>query len=120
MPMPTSQLISAASRACSRHIQNRPTNNSNGASDSTRRRALKAPTPPEALCKVSSPLLSTVSGTASSNSQASRPNCRVTSSSVPNSRSRVTQIKVSAPAIRQPNTSTWLSSTPMGRCLAAW
>ena len=81
---------------------------------------MNATTPPEALCKVSKPLLSTVSGTASNSNQASSPNCVVMSSSVPNSRVNATTNKVSIAASRQPNTSTWLNNKPMGRCLAAW
>ncbi|MOA13700.1 hypothetical protein D3C78_1337620 [compost metagenome] len=104
--MPASQLISAASSAASFHIQNSATNNSSGARDSISRRTLNATTPPDALCKVSKPLLSTVNGTASSNSHASRPSCIVTSSSLPNSRASATTSKVSSPARRQPNTNT--------------
>ncbi|MNL22126.1 hypothetical protein D3C87_1434550 [compost metagenome] len=104
--MPASQLISAASSAALFHIQNNARNSNSGASDSIRRRALNATTPPEALCNVSSPLLSTVSGTASNSSQASRPSCVVMSSSPPNSRVSATTSKVNNPASKQPNTNT--------------
>ncbi|MNQ43044.1 hypothetical protein D3C85_567600 [compost metagenome] len=117
--MPASQLISAASSAALFHIQNKARNSSKGVRDSISRKTLKATTPPEALCRVSKPLLSTDSGTAISSSQASRPSWRVMSSSPPNSRVSATTNSVSIVASRQPNTSTWLSSNPMGRCFAA-
>ncbi|MNL20661.1 hypothetical protein D3C87_1419190 [compost metagenome] len=104
--MPANQLISAASSAALFHIQNKARNSSSGARDSIRRKALKATTPPEALCSVSSPLLSTVNGTASNNSQASKPSWVVMSSSLPNSRVSATTSKVSNPASRQPKTNT--------------